>query len=206
MKVMTWNINGGYGLQSMSPKVYLKAENLSYFIAQIEDVAADIVCLQEVHLNTSRSQAHEIASSLGYNYIFETVTSESHIDDAYRLANAILSKHALAKPRAVKLPLPTFKLSLPLLTDGEHARVHDKYLQRVRCGDLLIANTHLLPLHILGSSYESQEGSAFAREIEGVLLEHLDTPLILCGDFNVHNLKAVYPRLFHRLRALALRP
>jgi endonuclease/exonuclease/phosphatase family metal-dependent hydrolase len=38
------------------------------------------------------------------------------------------------------------------------------------------------------------------------LLEHLDTPLILCGDLNVHNLKAVYPRLFHRLRALALRP
>jgi endonuclease/exonuclease/phosphatase family metal-dependent hydrolase len=206
MKVMTWNINGGYGLKAMSPNEYLEAENLPYFIAQIESHVPDIVCLQEVHLNTSRSQAHEIAAELGYPYVFETAASQSHIDSTYKLANAILSRHAFSQSQAVRLPLPDFQLRLPLLANGERASVHHKYLQRVTYSRLTVANIHLLPLHILGSSYESQQGKRFAREIEKVLLEHLKVPLVLCGDFNAQGLKRLYPRLFQRLSLIDTLP
>jgi endonuclease/exonuclease/phosphatase (EEP) superfamily protein YafD len=63
----------------------------------------------------------------------------------------------------------------------------------------MLANVHTLPLHVLNTSYDTESGKRFAREVENVFLEHLKTPLIFCGDFNHKNIAGLYPKLFAEL-------
>jgi endonuclease/exonuclease/phosphatase family metal-dependent hydrolase len=206
MRIVTWNINGGYGLTATTPKKYVDAENLNYFLAHLEALNADILCLQEVHTNVKRSQTKLIAENLGYPYTFETIASPSHIDPNYKLANAILSRQPFKVTKAVRLPHPGFLLELPLLSNGERAEIHDKYLQVVEFDTFTLANVHTLPLHILNSSYDSEEGKKFAAKLEKVLLEHLKTPLIFCGDFNHKNIAGLYPNLFSKFNLVDVLP
>jgi endonuclease/exonuclease/phosphatase family metal-dependent hydrolase len=196
MRVVTWNINGGYGLASANSKNYVDTENLSYFLEHLTKLNADIICLQEVHTNKVRSQTQLIAEALGYAYTFETVASNSHIDPAYKLANAVISKQLFKKARAVCLPRPKFLLEPPLLSNGQRAESHDKYMQVLQFEKFTLANVHTLPLHVLGTSYDSGDGRAFAKGVEKVMLEHLSTPLIFCGDFNCSNIQRLYPNIF----------
>jgi endonuclease/exonuclease/phosphatase family metal-dependent hydrolase len=204
MRVVTWNINGGHGLTST--RKYVDAENLSYFLENLTILDADILCLQEVHANEKRSQTKLIAESLGYPYTFETIASPSHIDLSYCLANAILSKQPFKSTKAVQLPRPSFLLEPPLLSNGQRAEIHDKYLQVVELETFTLANVHTLPLHVLSASYDSEDGKQFAREVERVFLEHLKTPLIFCGDFNHQNTESLYPRLFSELGLIDVLP
>ncbi len=199
MRIATWNINGGHGLVSTNPRKYVDTENLDYFLEHLTTLDADILCLQEVHTNPNSSQTKLIAEALGYHYTFETVASASHIDPSYQLANAILSKQPFKTTKAVRLPQPEFLLELPLLSNGQRAEIHDKYLQITEFETFTLANVHTLPLHVLGSSYDSENGKHFAREVEKVFLEHLTSPLIFCGDFNYQNVTSLYPRLFDKL-------
>jgi endonuclease/exonuclease/phosphatase (EEP) superfamily protein YafD len=79
-------------------------------------------------------------------------------------------------------------------------------MQVVKFEDFTLANIHTLPLHILGSSYDTDDGRAFAREVEKVMLEHLSTPLIFCGDFNYTDIQNLYPNLFNKLNLLDALP
>jgi exonuclease III len=49
MRVVTWNINGAFGLTSVKPRAYATSENLTYITGQLKSFNADIICLQEVH-------------------------------------------------------------------------------------------------------------------------------------------------------------
>ena len=195
MKLVTWNISGGYGLDPDDPTKLLGRENLDYFTRVLEEIDADVVCLQEVHTNAERSQADEIAHSLGLPGVFESVASESHIDASYRLANAILTKRQFQAARSFMLPRPHFSLVLPLLPSGEPAAIHDKLVQMVRLGDLTISNTHLLPLHILGASWSSQQGRELAEATANLFVSKLQLPLVLCGDFNYPDVTDLMPNL-----------
>jgi endonuclease/exonuclease/phosphatase family metal-dependent hydrolase len=206
VRVVTWNINGGFGLSSVNPRVYVQAENINYFLEHLSQLNADILCLQEVHTNSRRSQTNLIAESLGYSYTFETTASPSHIDPNYQLANAILSKQPFKSTKAVQLPKPSFLLKPPFLPNGQRAEIHDKYLQVVEFETFTLANVHTLPLHVLNATYDSEEGKKFAEEVEKVFLEHLKTPLIFCGDFNRKNITGLYPKLFDEFDLLDALP
>ncbi|MGL4611514.1 MAG: endonuclease/exonuclease/phosphatase family protein [Trueperaceae bacterium] len=147
-----------------------------------------------------------MARALGFPYTFETIASNSHIDPAYKLANAIISKKPFREAKAVRLPRPEFLQELPLLPNGQHAEIHDKYMQVLAFEDFMLANIHALPLHVLGSSYDSDDGRAFAKEVEKVMLEHLATPLIFCGDFNHNDIEKLYPNLFSELNLIEALP
>ena len=195
MRVLTWNVNGGYPLLSKEPLQYSSREKLAPFITQIRQLKADLICLQEVHTNSSRSQAVEIAEELSFQHVFVTAASDSHIDPSYKLANAVLSKSAFIRARAVKLPKPRFPLRLPRLANGSAATIHDKYLQVVELESFTLANIHTLPLGILGATYESEDGQSFSRDIENLLITELSGPIILCGDFNFPAIDQQYSRL-----------
>ncbi|CAN5786969.1 hypothetical protein BH24DEI2_BH24DEI2_15980 [soil metagenome] len=199
MKFVTWNINGGYGLNSENPQQLLGHENLDYFTRELELIDADVVCLQEVHVNSKRSQAYEVAESLGYPFVFESAASESHIDSNFQLANAILAKQAFQATHCLTLPQPHFPLNLPLLASGKHAIIHDKVLQVVQLNGLTVGNTHLLPLHILGAQWDSVEGRELAAYIAETIRVELQTPLVLCGDFNYSNVSELMPELMKSL-------
>ena len=202
MRLVTWNINGAFTLTSVNPRAYTTSENLPYFTQQLKALNADIICLQEVHTNVERSQTKLIAEALGYPYTFETIASDSHIDPVYKLANAIISKQPFKGAKAVCLPHPEFLLELPLLSNGQRAKIHDKYMQVVKFENFTLANIHTLPLHVLGASYDSNNGRAFTREVEKVMLELLSPPIIFCGDFNHNNIQHLYPNLFDKLNLL----
>ncbi len=200
MKIVTWNINGGYGLDAETPTKLLGYENLDYFIGQLEKIDADIVCLQEVHINDERSQAREIANTLGYASIFQSAASESHLDSSFQLANAILAKRDFQTTQCLTLPRPHFLVELPVLASGKRAAIHDKVLQVVQLNELMIANTHLLPLHILGASWNSVEGRELAALTAKLVEVELRTPIIFCGDFNYPDVADLMPGLVRKLR------
>lgn len=195
MRVISWNINGGFPLKTLEPATYTKEEDLDYFITKLLEYSADIICLQEVHTNQERSQAEEIARALGLAHQFVTVTSPSHVDPDYQLANAVLSRYPFEPKYEIRHPKPAFALNLPLLPDGSYPKVHDKFTQVLQFENFCLANTHLMPLEFFGGSYETPEGKAFARELELLWLEHLSEPLIFCGDFNMATVQKTFPEL-----------
>ena len=199
MKIVTWNINGGYGLGAKTPTKLLGYENLDYFIGQLENIDADVVCLQEVHTNNERSQACEIAAALGYASIFQSAASESHLDSSFQLTNAILAKRDFQTTRYITLPRPHFLVELPVLASGKRAVIHDKVLQVVQLNELMVANTHLLPLHILGASWNSVEGRELATVTAKSVEVELKPPVILCGDFNYSDVADLMPSLVQKL-------
>lgn len=134
----------------MTLPTLLGHENLDCFTGLLREIDADVVYLQEVHANAERSQADEIARSLGLQGVFESLASESHLDASCRLGNVVLAKRPFQAVRSVTLPRPHFPVNLPRLSSGEPAAIHDKLVQIVRLDGLTVANAHLLPLHVLG--------------------------------------------------------
>jgi endonuclease/exonuclease/phosphatase family metal-dependent hydrolase len=206
MRVVTWNINGGVGLTSVNPRSYATFENLLYIVEHLKSFNADIICLQEVHVSAERSQTKLIAEELDCPYTFETIASDSHIDSACKLTNAVISRQPFNEAKAVCLPRPEFLLELPLLPKGQRAEIHNKYMQVLQYENFTLANIHTLPLHVLGTSYDSGDGRAFAKEVKKVMLEHLSTPLIFCGDFNHTDIQNLYPNLFNKPNLLDALP
>lgn len=107
------------------------------------------------------------------------------------------------------LPRRHFSVALPRLPLGEPAALHDKLVQSVPLGGLTVANTHLLPLHILGVSWASRQGRALAEATANLLLDELNTLLVLCGDFNYPDVPDLMPglvRAFKLTYALSREP
>ncbi len=206
LKLVTWNVNGGYGLDPDDPTKLLGYENLDYFIDLLGEIDADVVCLQEVHANAERSQADEVARSLGLQGVFESLASESHIDANYRLGNAVLAKQPFQAARSVTLPRPHFSVKLPLLSSGKPAALHDKLVQIVRLDGLTVANTHLLPLHVLGASWASRQGRELAEVTAKLLIDELRSPLVLCGDFNHPDVRDSMPSLMRTFNLVDVLP
>ena len=95
IRVVNWNIDRG-----------LRLPEIKKFV---ESQKADLLILQEVDLNARRTHhlnvAHELACSLGMNYIFgrefEELTQGSHASPAYH-GQAILSRWPLKRPRLIR--------------------------------------------------------------------------------------------------------
>lgn len=195
IKIASWNIAGGHSISSLQQFDYTP-EDLNYFIEQLREVDADVVCLQESHTSEddSNSNAHTIAAALGYPYVLNSPSSPSHIEEGYKLSTAILSKIPFSEERAILYPYP----SAPLFwKDGRAAASrHEKNLQIVRTKNFSIANNQMLPIHLFGLSYEDGgEGSELARGINETMTASVAPPILWCGDFNFENPLSIYPHL-----------
>jgi len=174
-----------------------EGEDLEYFAGQLKAHNPDIVCLQESHTNSERSIAAELAALLGYGYVYNQPMSPSHVDAAFQLGTAILSKWPLEPSGTFNVPYPSFPL---FFSDGRPAIVHEKGVQTFKLGDIMIANMQLLPIALFGAQYDDgADGTALARSIELSLLEYLRTPLIFAGDFNFDTPQTVYANLYKTL-------
>lgn len=195
LTIATWNIAGARKMASLDMFDY-EAENIEYFVDALAKLSPDIVCLQESHTNDTTVIAHDMARQLGMEYAYNTPVSASHIDEKYQLGNAVLSKIPLESLGDVKYPYPAFGHTL---VNGRPAQRHDKLVSIFEFRGLMIANTQMLPLGIFGEAYNRGEGVQLAQQIQSGLLEHLRTPLILCGDINFDNPAVLYPDLYARL-------
>lgn len=193
--IASWNIAGAHKMKSFDMFDY-EGEDVAYFASQLGAQNPDIICLQETHSSSERSVAREIARRLGFEYVYEQPMSPSHIDPAYELGMAVLSKEELEPVVTFKVPYPSFPLAF---SDGRPAAVHEKGVQVFMRGGVMIANLQLLPLTVFGARYDEGEGRELARQIEQTFLERLRAPLIFAGDFNFDSPRTVYPALYEAI-------
>lgn len=194
VKLVSWNIAGGHPIASLKHLDY-SLENLDYFIEELRKADADIVCLQESHTpdDGSESNAQHVANALGYPYVFNSISSASHIEKGYKLSNSILSKLPISSEKQVPYPNPNKPL---FWQDGRHADTHEKNLQVTKMDDFLLANTQMLPLRLFGLAYDDNGvGSELAHGIDNVIAANISNPVLLCGDFNWPDPISIYPHL-----------
>jgi endonuclease/exonuclease/phosphatase family metal-dependent hydrolase len=196
LTVASWNIAGGHVMRSLDHFDYEK-EDLTYFADALRTADPDIILLQEVHSNADRSVATDLAVLLGYENVYSQAVSPSHIDAEYRLGLAVLSKEPLEQLDFVEYAYPHFPLSF---SDGRPAVVHHKGAQLLMAGDVMIANTQMLPLTVFGAHYDEGEGKVLAGRIDQLLEARLRTPVIFGGDFNFDTPSAIYPGLYAKLK------
>jgi endonuclease/exonuclease/phosphatase family metal-dependent hydrolase len=191
LTIATWNIAGAHTVRSNASLDY-NPEDIGYFVEQLRSISADVICLQETHINTQRSVAQEIAKSLGEYSCIEQDNSPSHVDPEYRLGNAILTKCKILNEEQFVLPYPDFPLAR---LDGKQTVRHDKGVQLVGLDFGTVVNLQMLPLRFLGTPYDTPLGRDFARKMEIQLIEKKSPPLIICGDINYDNAIGLYPEL-----------
>ncbi|MBT7929237.1 endonuclease/exonuclease/phosphatase family protein, partial [Candidatus Peregrinibacteria bacterium] len=157
LKVATWNIGGGL-IKSASGK--FDEENLNYFTNMIKEQDCDIVFLQEVHGDDIHSQAEEIAISLNYNCITQTI-SPSHLEKNKKFHLSIIAKQKLSNSRLIKLTNPKLE------NKDKGYLSHDKgfIFCQLELDDksINLASGHLFPYYIFDKHIEDDELS-YARE------------------------------------------
>jgi endonuclease/exonuclease/phosphatase family metal-dependent hydrolase len=193
--IATWNIAGGHTIHDEKEQFAYNPEDVEYFISELKALSPDIICLQETHLSSERSIANEIATEMGDVFCFEQDNSPSHIDPAYRLGNAVLSKYSFRNKANFKLPSPSFPLKLP----NEQER-HDKGFQVVEFDFGTLVNIQMLPLAFLGTPYDSDDGKTFAKEMERCMNLECESALFICGDLNYKAAPELYTSLLSDMR------
>jgi len=200
-KLASWNINAGIKFNRQTNQNE-GPEDIDYFIEQLAKLDADIVCLQETHINKNRDLAREIAKSMSYEYSSSIATSISHLDPNYSLGMSIISKFPFQESKLIQFPNPQFDLCFK---SGEKAPDHKKYIQRVSIGEITIANTQLLPIDIFGHEYSKGKGLKFAMQIEEKMLQ-LEEPIIFSGDFNINEPDKLFQSFFSKIHLVDLLP
>nr|WP_280248974.1 alpha/beta fold hydrolase [Nocardia abscessus] len=209
LRVVTWNIAGGRRSQSSAAFDYIS--DPQYFVDVLspnDGIDGDVVFVQESEVGPDGSNTRQLADTLGYQYIYETVMCPSHMDTTKAISIAVLSK--LPIEAAVDILLPATGLELTL--GGrvlEQDEQFDRYAQAVRIAGIWFVNLHPTPLGFFGRSYEEHddvEGAAHAREIEQLLRSLADGarslangPVVFLGDFNTDDPRSVYQALISTL-------
>lgn len=179
IKVATWNIAGGRLSRSASKFDYSE-ENTSYFISQLQELDIDIVAFQEDHIIGKDSVVTKIAETLGYDYLYVSPSSPSHISKDHSLGTAVMSKFSFTSTSCTPLPYPSFDLVWP---DGRPANRWYKNIQIVDFGSYRLVNLQLLPLGFWGYRYDTGEGLQYCQDIDKILLD-IKQPCIQLGDYS----------------------
>lgn len=179
LKILQWNIGGGY-VDSGTGKY--DELNIDYIKKVIQKHSPDICFLQEIHSDTTYSQAKEIAS-LGYYFVFDTY-AESHIEKGKKLGQAILSKTPLLKHSFHLFHNPRWE---SVTSSGEHYISHDKGITScevlIAGKEVKLQTLHLVPFRIFGKKPLNKD-SLKVRESVEELIGSEDELLLLGGDFN----------------------
>lgn len=192
LKVVSWNIAGGHTVASLDHFDYLP-EDIEYFAEQLKKISADIICLQEVQTrkDLTGNSAQALAEKLGFNFVFNSPCSDSHIDLDSMLGNAVLSRNEFKKSTLKIYPNPDGDL---FWADGKLAARHEKGLQVVDFENFQVANNQMLPVKLFGFNYDDNDrGKLLANRINQTMKMQISVPVIWCGDFNFGDPLKVYP-------------
>ena len=186
IRVLTYNVHGCVGGD--------KKLDVSRIAAVIAREEPDVVALQELDVNRSRSQrvdqAAAIAEQLGMNH---------HFNQAFRVADeqygdAILSALPMRLVKSAPLPRP------PRMSALEMRGALWVAVEAPGGGELQVINTHL---GLLPNEQKLQVNALLSKEWTGDGEAYAD-PAILIGDFNATSRYAAYKRLAGAFRDLQL--
>ncbi len=203
LRVATWNIAGGRRLRHPAegedgneaiPFDY-DAIDVEYFADRLRDIDPDVVAIQESEAGVDGSTAQQLAALLGYPYVYETVMSQSHMDDSKMLSVAVISRLPIDAATAHQLPVTRLELRI-----GEQpVAPHDRFAQVVEIAGISVVNLHPTPLGFFGYSYEEGDGAAHAEEIAQTLRAMATGPVVIAADLNTDRPHTVYQRTFDEI-------
>ncbi len=184
LKVATYNIHKG--VQGFGPARRLEIYNLGLAIEQLD---ADIVCLQEVRKVHRREEKYfrhwpempqaEFLAPPGYEAIYKTNAFTRHGEHG----NALLSRWPVMSHRHVDISDHRFEQRGLLHVEIQVGEVGPKSEPKNQHADLLPLNVHVIVVHLglIPASRVRQVQQLhqyIAREVP------IDAPLLVAGDFN----------------------
>jgi endonuclease/exonuclease/phosphatase family metal-dependent hydrolase len=207
IKILTFNIGFLYGKGSEGPGYEYRErdyyeKSLKKISSEIKDWGADVVCLQEIDLDASRSasinQAEYIAKRAGYPFVAEAPSWESnYIPFPYwpiknnfarmKSGGAILSKYPMSDHEVTLLTKP---LAQPWWYNLFYLH---RYFQKVtlEVGD---KKFKLINLHL--EAFDKVDRKSQVRKlVKKVKAENID---IIAGDFNMLPTSATKRSKFHK--------
>ena len=222
-----WNISRGYHIDAIkevfsgSPLYFSKykknvdsQENLKNELDAISN--SEVICLNEVDIGMPRTKykniAHELASAIGYNYVFATefvelgpIVHNTMFDPGKYQGlhgNVILSKYPIKNARIIRLPqfYKWYEAEINRKSPLEHARVFGAMtvfdqsilLSEVRHGSrcALVADIELPNKAIVTVVSVHLEDRCYPRDrfkqIEHLFekIKHIRNPVVIAGDLN----------------------
>ncbi|PLX21273.1 hypothetical protein C0584_03040 [Candidatus Parcubacteria bacterium] len=201
MKIVTWNIAGGFTMKGSIESGYnYDEENLNYFINRLKSVGADCISLQESHTPTNesktKSQGEIIAKKLKYSF-YNRPYDKSHIKDENLLSLVNLSKFNITKSKYVLLPNPKLEVVRP---NGDKWHTHDKgfLISEIdyKGEKINFVNGHIFPFHHFNRNFMEDEFLNIREFISDLLKSLSNKPTIVAVDMNFNDLSVLLPELF----------
>lgn len=206
LRTVQWNIGGGK-IKATEPHVPSSShdygaeglydlDGLETIIDVLGQTQPDIITLQETHEADGISQASDIADALGLKYWVNDQYGESHIDPAYRLGQAIISRFPLSEIDFTLFINPGYKAEWA-------TRTHDKGVSSAlaHLGNktvMLVQTLHAVPFRAFGVDQSSDQAKPVIEDMETKVLAKAQQLRLLQGDFNLHgtSLRSILPRLY----------
>jgi len=202
MKVLSWNIGGGYTLidgRIQDGNSYDK-EDFQWFLDQLDGKKYDFIGLQEAHVpfDTGRpSQIQQVAHSTKCQYHKQHDYADSFIQSGNRLAIGSVSRYEILESYFYKLPNPELKFVRP---NGDTWVTFDVGFLIFRIQyqetEVIILNCHLIPFHYFKRNLNETEFQPIRDSIVELFHKYKDIPTIALGDYNYENLQEVLPELY----------
>lgn len=203
MKIVYSNISGGliFAGKTYGEMLFSKI-SLENYIDYFTKKDADIICLDEVHLEdkTSSTMVERIAKECSMPYYTSLALHASHLDTSKQQGLAIMSRYPIIHQEEMLVKSPELEIIRP---NGDHWRLFDKGAQKVivevNGKPVTIVNLSYFPFHHFNRRLDEEEFSEARKQfIDSILDTENDYPIIVVGDFNNKNvpLDNGFPELF----------
>ncbi len=201
LKTLQWNIGGAQIRRQKAdptdPTSYTHY-NIGYFAEIISQFEPDIVSLQETHSNDQIDQVKTLADWIDFEFFFNDIYSDSHLDADSKLGQGILSRFPISNHTFTLLTNPHFET---INEDNTYMVSLDKGISHCCCRvegiDIEVVTLHLFPFRKFGIDPLSEITQTIRDEVVKNVTptkEHF----LLQGDFNINDslLKPYFPGLF----------
>lgn len=201
MRIITWNV----GEDERNTDGKLTLDSYEYIVRTIKEENADIICMQEAIIKSDYlpSIAEYITKNTDLKYFEEYELSDSHINIGCRMGVVICSKLKMSNTKNILLDNPNLVYSV---NENTTYYSHDKGFIVVDIEDVTLIAGHLLPFHIFKQDPLNYLNIFEKADDKFIEIYQENENIILCGDFNFGDSKALFPKLMEKCKDVTNEP